>query len=69
MMMKKTFIDLCLSGEARAEQIDDYVEYWHTHDTGNTLKEFLGMTDLEYAEWATSSDEYLKNLIEKKRKG
>ena len=28
--------------------LDDYIEYWHTHETGNTLQEFLGLTDYEY---------------------
>ncbi len=31
--------------------LDGRVEYWHTHDTGNTLQEFLGMTDSEYEKW------------------
>ena len=28
--------------------IDDKIEYWHTHETGNSLIEFLGMTEKEY---------------------
>lgn len=28
--------------------IDDKIEYWHTHETGNSLREFLGMTEQEY---------------------
>lgn len=31
----------------KEEMIDAKVEYWHTHDTGNSLKEFLGMTNEE----------------------
>ena len=31
--------------------IDDKIEYWHTHDTGNSLREFLGMTEQEYLEF------------------
>lgn len=31
----------------KEEIIEEKVEYWHTHDTGNSLKEFLGMTDAE----------------------
>ncbi len=30
---------------------DDLVDYWHTHDTGNTLREFLGMNEEEYQQW------------------
>ena len=28
--------------------IDDKIEYWHTHETGSSLIEFLGMTEQEY---------------------
>lgn len=31
--------------------IDDKIEYWHTHETGNSLREFLGMTEQEYLEF------------------
>ena len=31
--------------------IDDKIEYWHTHETGNSLREFLGMTKQEYLEF------------------
>ena len=32
----------------KEEMIDKKVEYWHTHDTGNSLKEFLGMSYKDY---------------------
>lgn len=28
--------------------VDDKIEYWHTHETGNSLREFLGMSKEEY---------------------
>ena len=28
--------------------IDEKIEYWHTHETENNLREFLGMTEKEY---------------------
>ena len=31
--------------------IDVKIEYWHTHETGNSLREFLGMTEQEYLEF------------------
>ena len=31
--------------------IDDKIEYWHTHETENSLREFLGMTKQEYLEF------------------
>lgn len=35
---------------------DDYIEYWHTHDTGNTLREFLGFTESEYEQWMKTGE-------------
>lgn len=32
--------------------IDEKIEYWHTHDTGNSLREFLGMTVEEFLNFA-----------------
>lgn len=32
--------------------IDEKIEYWHTHDTGNSLREFLSMTEEEYLNFA-----------------
>lgn len=42
-----------------SDNIDELVEYWHTHDTGVELREFLGMTPSEYEHWVKSSDEEL----------
>lgn len=38
------------------DDIDDAIEYWHTHDTGNELYEYLGMTEQEYFDWVTKPD-------------
>jgi hypothetical protein len=47
----KTFLDLVLAGEARQDDIDDFVEQWHDGDASCSLAEFLGMSDDEYALW------------------
>lgn len=31
--------------------IDKKVEYWHNNETGQTLQEFLDLSDKEYEEW------------------
>lgn len=31
--------------------IEDIIEYWHTHEAGKSLREFLGMSENEYADW------------------
>ena len=46
-----TFVNLCLSGEAFAHEIDDFVDAWHDGNDPRTLSDFLGMTDEEYAIW------------------
>lgn len=35
---------------------DDKIEYWHTHEMGNTLREFLGMTEEQYLDFALGKD-------------
>lgn len=50
--LDKTFKEAYLAGEVSAEDIHDYVEYWHNHETDNELHEFLGMTPKEYSKWA-----------------
>ena len=46
-----TFVNLCLSGEAFANEIDDFVDAWHDGNDPRTMSDFLGMTDEEYAIW------------------
>lgn len=62
-MKNKSFIADCLSGDATLSEINSYVEYWHTHETGNSLQEFLGLTDFEYAQYVKSSDTILKDIL------
>jgi hypothetical protein len=47
--LMSSFVDLCVSGSALTEQIDDYIEEWHNDSkTTKSLHEFLGMTKDEY---------------------
>ncbi len=62
-MYNKTYIQACLDGEANLFDLDDYVDYWHEHDTGNTLREFLGLTPYEYEEWGKSSDSIFRDIL------
>lgn len=43
------FVNRCLSGEAFAPEIDDFVDAWHDGNDPRDLDEFLGMTTEEYA--------------------
>lgn len=49
-----SYINACLSGIAAIDDIDAYIEYWHTHDTRTSLTDFLGMTREEYSRWLKS---------------
>ncbi len=57
--------------EATAHDIDSEIEYWHTHDIGITLPEYLGLTPDEYEEYAKSSDDdaAITRIIEKRKMG
>ena len=50
------FVDLCLGGEALAEEIDDFVDAWHEGGTGKPIYTFLGMTREEYGLWVEQPD-------------
>lgn len=50
------FIELCISGEALLEDIDDYIDEWHESDTDQPIYEYLGMTKNEYSCYVASSD-------------
>lgn len=45
------FIELCLTGDRLAEEIDDFVDEWHEKAPTATLHRFLGMTKAEYNLW------------------
>lgn len=51
-----TFVDLCLRGNVLLDEVDDFVDRWHTNPAGLTLREFLGMTDSEYELWLNDPD-------------
>ncbi len=68
-MYKISFIVDCLNADATLFDLDRYVEYWHTHDTGNSLQEFLGLTDYEYEQWGKSSDIIFRDILRCRREG
>lgn len=60
----KTFIELCLEKKASPEDVDDYVELWHTSKggQGRDLREYLGMTKEEYAAFMKDPASLYKTL-------
>lgn len=57
------FIADCLSMKASAQDVDEYVEFWHTHSVDKPLKEFLGMTDSEFEKWGAGSDSVIEEIL------
>ncbi len=57
-----TFVNLCLSGEAFANEIDDFVDAWHDGNDPRDLDDFLGMTTEEYAIWV-ERPETLRHIL------
>lgn len=62
-MFERNFIDACLYEDTDLDGLDQYVEYWHTHDTKNSLREFLGMTEYEYEEWLKNDDSIFRDIL------
>jgi hypothetical protein len=56
MSRTRSFVDLCLAGEASMEEIDDFVDAWHATPEGKDLHDYLGMTEDEYSLWLRAPD-------------
>jgi hypothetical protein len=56
MSSHRSFLSLALTGEALANQIDDYIDQWHDDPRGLPLHDYLGMTGEEYGLWLDSPD-------------
>lgn len=68
-MYENSFVQKCLNGEADLLELDEYIEYWHTHDVNVTLREYLGLTPSEYAEWGNSSDAIFRDILRCRMEG
>ena len=69
-MFEKSFIEKCLDGEADIFELDNYIEFWHTHDTDVSLRDFLGLTPYEYERffylrlmWGRSNDSIFRDIL------
>jgi hypothetical protein len=56
MSRTRNFVDLCLAGTVSEEEIDDFVDAWHTAPEGKELHDYLGMTQDEYSLWLRAPD-------------
>ncbi|MGN0476425.1 MAG: hypothetical protein ACI4HM_03705 [Ruminococcus sp.] len=67
-LKKNTFLEDCLNSKAELSDWDKYIEYWHTHNTNNSLREFLGMTVQEYERWLKYNDSFLEDILRERGK-
>jgi len=48
------FYQLYLANKLTLDDIDDYIEQWHTGDSKEEIYEFLGMSQDVYGSWVDS---------------
>lgn len=59
-----SLLDACLQGLATRDNLEDYVEHWHTHsEATGELHEFLGLTKFEYGKLLLHSDSFLDEVL------
>src|SRR5260221_7521576 len=56
MASQGTFLDLCIAGTLRSNEIDDFIDEWHEAPRGRELADHLGMTRDEYSLWLRVPD-------------
>lgn len=62
------FVEACLAGEASVDELDKYIEWWHTHDTGNELHEFLGISLEDYGCWVKTDDvSFFQTILDERK--
>lgn len=57
------FISCILNGTATIQDINKWVEFWFEGGVSYSLREHLGFTREEYAEWCTKGDEVLEKIV------
>lgn len=65
-MSNQNFIQKCLDGEAFADEINEYVNVWHTTNQAQQLREFLGFTIGEYMRWMMHGEEMLQQILDER---
>lgn len=67
----ETFLSAVLSGQASADDTDDWVEVWHNNPhlhADTSLEDFLGLNWTEYANWVRDPDA-IHEIVEQRRNG
>ena len=62
-----SFVDAVLAGQATTDDVDDWVERWHSTDTGDIeLHQYLGLDEREMESWPRQT-ESLDDIIVRRR--
>lgn len=67
-----TFVELCMKGQKKPEDIDDFIEEWHASpENGVSLREAIGVPIEIYSEFMMRSsalDKYIMRRISQEKK-
>ena len=58
----KTFIDMCVEGTKKLEDLDSFVKEWHESDSKIDLRKAIGLTKSQYQDFL-QDDAFIKDLI------
>ena len=61
------FIEMCMTGETRPDDIDNFVDEWHEGHCNLPIYDYLGMTHDEYFSWVKDPD-VLQQIVDAYRK-
>lgn len=61
------FKEQYLSGNISIDKLDDFVDEWHKNKSSDTLQEYLGFNDDEYAAFV-QGETVLKNMLDSQKK-
>lgn len=61
------FLNQCAKGESEPDDIEDFIEYWHSHEINKELHEYLGFNEEEYSKWLIESDDVINEFIERRK--
>lgn len=58
----KTFIDMCVEGTKKFEDLDDFIDEWHKSDSKIDLRKAIGLTKSQYEDFLRD-DAFIEDLI------
>ncbi len=59
-----TFVEDWKNGIAQTDQIDDYIDRWHTGNSGLPLATYLGLSREQYVQWLKDPEQLQQILQE-----